>query len=62
MAVKAPPDLEEWSDIGRADKMARRAAGLDKNGGGIGVNIGLQLVNQRILQDDLPLDAVAIDH
>ena len=43
------PTLEQWSDIERADKMARRAAGLEANVGSGKVNVSLELVNQRIL-------------
>ena len=41
--------LEGWQDIERADKMARRAAGLEAQDGSATVNIALQLVNQRIV-------------
>ena len=47
-ASKSPPKLQGWQDIERADKMARRAAGLD-NGQGTKVNASVNLVNQRIL-------------
>ena len=54
---KRPPKLQDWQDIERADKMARRAAGLEAADGTSTVNIALQLVNQRIiaLQNE-PLD------
>ena len=41
--------LEQWSGIERADKMARRAAGLETNEVSRKVNVSLALVNQRIL-------------
>ena len=47
MAKYARPTVEGWQDIEKADKMARRAAGLDTEGSS-NVNIGLTLVNQRI--------------
>ena len=53
------PALEQWSDIERADKMARRAAGLEANEVSGKVNVNLALVNQRILALDatMPPDA-----
>jgi hypothetical protein len=55
--VGAPP-LEQWSDIEKADKMARRSAGLDSNESAAKVNVALNLVNQRILamQEDTDQD------
>ena len=41
------PQIRHWGDIDTADKMARRAAGLDSTEKNT-VNIGLTLVNQRI--------------
>jgi hypothetical protein len=38
-AKDAPLPLKDWSDIEKADKMARRAAGLD-NGEGANVSVG----------------------
>jgi hypothetical protein len=43
------PPLEQWSDIEKVDKMARRAAGLEENKASGNVNVSLALVNQRIL-------------
>jgi hypothetical protein len=40
--------LHDWQDIDRADKIARRAAGLD-NDKSAKVSVSLNLVNQRIL-------------
>lgn len=42
------PALTDWQDIERADKMARRASGLDSDDAPK-VNVNLNLVNQRIL-------------
>ena len=42
------PIPEDWHAIEKADKMARRAAGMD-DGEGTKVNVSLNLVNQRIL-------------
>jgi hypothetical protein len=55
-AHKSLPKLSGWQDIERADKMARRAAGLESDGTGGTVNIALQLVNQRILAYQEPPD------
>ena len=30
-AIKAPPEVKDWADLERADKMARRAAGLEQD-------------------------------
>lgn len=40
--------MTDWQDIERADKMARRASGLDSDDAPK-VNVNLNLVNQRIL-------------
>ena len=48
-AATDAPRLEDWQDIERADKMARRAAGLDNDESAPKVNVALNLVNQRIL-------------
>lgn len=44
------PVIRGWRDIETADKMARRAAGLDSTEGQT-VNVGLTLVNQRLTID-----------
>ena len=46
--LKKGPRLENWRDIERADKIARRAAGLESEEA-TKVNVALNLVNQRIL-------------
>ena len=46
--VGAPP-LEQWSDIEKADEMARRSAGLDSTESAAKGNVALNLVNQPIL-------------
>lgn len=57
----AKPDrLSAWQDIERADKMARRASGLDSTEGNTAVNVNLALVNQRILACPLPPDAIDV--
>jgi hypothetical protein len=30
-AMKSPPEVKDWADLERADKMARRAAGLEQD-------------------------------
>jgi hypothetical protein len=51
-----PPPLEAWADIERADKAARRACGLDDSEATRNINVGMQLINQRleIITADLP--------
>jgi len=49
--------VHDWQDLERADKMARRAAGLDGNEGSASVNVSLNLVNQRLKSINLPPDA-----
>ena len=50
--VKAPK-IRGWRDIDTADKMARRAAGLDESQSQT-INVGLTLVNQRIASVTTP--------
>ena len=54
--AKTPPPLESWSDVERADKAARRACGLDDSEATRNINIGMQLIDQRleIITADLP--------
>jgi hypothetical protein len=54
--VKSPPALEDWSSIERADKAARRACGLEDSKETRNINVGMQLINQRleIITADLP--------
>jgi hypothetical protein len=54
--VKSPPALEDWSSIERADKAARRACGLEDDKETRNINVGMQLINQRleIITTDLP--------
>ena len=54
--AKAPPPLESWSDIERADKAGRRSCGLDDSERNQNINIGMQLINQRLefITADLP--------
>ncbi|HEY5812118.1 MAG TPA: hypothetical protein VIT23_05655, partial [Terrimicrobiaceae bacterium] len=57
--------IQDWQDIEKADKMARRAAGLEAEGASGTVNIALRLVNQRILayqQEPIDPDMQAVDH
>jgi hypothetical protein len=54
--VKSPPALEDWSSIERADKAARRACGLEDDKETRNINVGMQLINQRleIITTELP--------
>jgi hypothetical protein len=54
--AQSPPPLEDWSSIERADKAARRACGLEDSKETRNINVGMQLINQRleIITADLP--------
>ena len=58
--AKAPPPLESWSDIERADKAGRRSCGLDDSERNQNINIGMQLVEARLLSIELPKDAPGV--
>jgi hypothetical protein len=47
-AAQRTPAPRDWHELEKADKMARRAAGLE-NDDATKVNVSLNLVNQRIL-------------
>jgi hypothetical protein len=55
----APPPLESWSDIERADKAGRRSCGLDGSERNQNINIGMQLIEYRLSQINLPPDALS---
>ena len=55
--AKNPPPLESWSDIERADKAARRACGLDDSEAARNISVGMQLIEFRLSQINLPPDA-----
>ena len=54
--AKTPPPLESWSDVERADKAGDAAADLMIASATRSINIGMQLINQRleIITADLP--------
>ena len=54
--AERPPPLESWGDIEKADRAARRACGLDDSEATRNINVGMQLINQRleIITADLP--------
>jgi hypothetical protein len=54
--AKTPPPLESWSDVERADKAGRRSCGLDDSEATRNINIGMELISQRlqIITADLP--------
>jgi hypothetical protein len=43
--LKTLPPLKTWKDIEMADKIARRAAGLDREGAGGGTVINLGIIS-----------------
>jgi hypothetical protein len=45
--------IEDWSAAEKADRMARRAAGLDSEEG-TRISIGMEMINQRLETIDLP--------
>ena len=54
--AERPPPLESWGDIEKADRAARRACGLDDSEATRNINVGMQLINQRlkIITAELP--------
>jgi hypothetical protein len=55
-AAKAPPPVESWRDVDFLDRIGRRSAGLDDSERNQTINVGMQLINQRleIITADLP--------
>ena len=60
-AAKRGLPIESWRDADLADKSARRNAGLDDSERSQNINIGMQLINDRLLQINLPPDALPED-
>jgi hypothetical protein len=54
----APPPIENWADVERADKADRRSCGLDDSERNQTINIGMQMVEARLLSLELPRDAL----
>ena len=52
-ASKRGLPIEDWSAAEKADRMARRAAGLDSEEG-TRISIGMAMINQRLETIDLP--------
>ena len=52
-ASKRGLPIEDWSAAEKADRMARRAAGLDSEEG-MRISIGMEMINQRLETIDLP--------
>jgi hypothetical protein len=52
-ASKRGLPIEDWSAAEKADRMARRAAGLDSEKG-TRISIGMEMINQRLENIDLP--------
>jgi hypothetical protein len=57
-ASKAPPPIESRRDIDVIDRCARRNAGLDDSERNQTINIGMQMVEARLLSLELPRDAL----
>ena len=52
-ASKRGVPIEDWSAAEKADRMARRAAGLDSEEG-TRISIGMEIINQRLASIQLP--------
>jgi hypothetical protein len=54
--AKAPPAVESWRDVDVLDRIGH--AGLDDSERNQNINIGMQLVEARLLSIELPKDAL----
>ena len=54
----APPPVECWRDVDVLDRIGRRSCGLDDSERNQNINIGMQLIEARLLAIDLPKDAL----
>jgi hypothetical protein len=57
--AKAPPAVESWRDVDFLDRIGRRSAGLDDSERNQNINIGMQLIEYRLSQINLPPDALS---
>ena len=57
--AKAPPPIESWSDIEKADRAGRRSCGLDDSERNQNINIGMQLIEYRLANISLPPERFA---
>ena len=57
-AAKTGLPVEDWVSAERADRMARRSAGLDDSEATRNINVGMQLIECRLSQINLPPDAL----
>ena len=57
-AAKTGVPVEDWASAERADRMARRSAGLDESQATRNINVGMQLIEYRLSQINLPPDAL----
>ena len=57
-AAKIGLPVEDWASAERADRMARRSAGLDDSQAARNINVGMQLIEYRLSQINLPPDAL----
>lgn len=53
----APPEVKDWSDVERIDKIARRAAGLDTAETTVQANVSFQMLGERF---ERPVDGVEV--
>lgn len=53
----APPEVKDWSDVERIDKIARRAAGLDTTETTVQANVSFQMLGERF---ERPVEGVEV--
>ena len=56
----APPLVESWRDVDFLDRIGRRSAGLDDSERNQTINIGMQMVEARLINLSLPPDALPV--
>ena len=49
----APPEVKDWSDVERIDKMARRAAGLDTSEAQVSATFNFAMLGQEVPAADI---------
>jgi hypothetical protein len=57
----APPPVDSWRDLDVLDRIGRRSAGLDDSERNQTINIGMQMVEARLINLSLPPDALPGD-
>jgi hypothetical protein len=57
-AARTGLPVTDWAEAEKADRMARRASGLDDSERNQNINIGMQMVEARLINLSLPPDAL----